>query len=49
MHKVSDEFFEELKAKENDGKNKKKQLNNNSNFIEINEGASLYESSDYKK
>jgi len=24
MHKVSDEFFEELKAKENDGKNKKK-------------------------
>jgi hypothetical protein len=41
MNKVSDEFFEELKAKENDGKNKKKQINNNnSKLLEINEGIS---------
>lgn len=49
MNKVSDEFLEELKAKENDVKNKKKQTNNNSKLIEINEGISQYEYSEYKK
>ena len=49
MNKVSDEFLEELKAKENDVKNKKKQANNNSKLIEINEGTSQYEYSEYKK
>lgn len=49
MIKVTDEYLEELKAKENDVKNKKKQNTNNSKLIEINEGISLNDYSEYKK
>ena len=41
MIKVTDEYLEELKAKENDVKNKKKQITNNSKLLEINEGISI--------